>query len=493
MEGALTGCNFPDMMPGSSGLPIGVGRWTGRALVALAALTPFSVKLYTPGPDLEVIAPVEPLVACCGLGLLLLLARHGQELWRAFRRVPGPIATSATLLIVFAALSASVSGMPVVAWKAFTVRAAYAVVFFGLPLLVLQQDTHWVRRALDVHAASFTLVLMWALWVQTGTGFDRAGAGYTAFPFYTDHTVHSAALVFVLAWVIGRAAMIWRSTRAWARALWVLWSAVLLFGLWASFCRAAWLSAAVVLVLLPAVLLPARWRLVVGMGTGLTMAAVLLLLWRSAAGRTVHGNSDDAGVRESLLSITNTTTDASNRERLNRWRCALRMFKADPWLGTGPGTFQFLYVAHQRPEEMTYLSVREPGAPSRIKRSWSLTPDTFIRSNPQTLYDSGGTAHSEYFLALAESGLMGFGAWCALLGCVLWRALRTWWGPMPFQARIIDLTVGVAIAAYAVHAMFNKYLDDAKVAFPFWMMIAALHMGGPLARADQSRSNARQS
>jgi O-antigen ligase len=267
----------------------------------------------------------------------------------------------------------------------------------------------------------------------------------------------------------------------------------LLFGLWASFCRAAWLSAVVVLVLLPAVLLPARWRSIAGMGTVLTMVAVLLLLWRSTAGRTVHGNSDDAGVRESLLSITNTTTDASNRERLNRWRCALRMFKADPWLGTGPGTYQFLYVAHQRPEEMTYLSVREPGAASRIKRSWSLTPDTFIRSNPQTLYDSGGTAHSEYLLALAESGLTGFGAWCALLGCVLWRALRNWWGPKPFQARIIDLTVGVAIAAYAVHALFNNYLDDAKVAFPFWMMIAALHGRGPLAPADHSRSNARQS
>ncbi|MBV6403279.1 MAG: hypothetical protein GFGODING_00016 [Flavobacteriales bacterium] len=481
------------MTPGSSGFPPGVVRWTGRALLVLAAVTPVSVKLYTPGVDLEVITPVEPLVACCGLGLLALLVRHPKALWKAGLRVARPTVVAAAALVLIAALSASASGMPVVAWKAFTVRAAYTAVLLGLPLLVLQRDTRWLIRALDVHAASFTMVLLWALWVQTGTGFDRAGAGYTAFPFYTDHTVHSAALVFVLSWVIGRTAVLWRSVRSWQRLLLVIWGMVLLFGLWASFCRAAWLSVGVVLVLLPVALLPQRWRVIAAVATLLAMATVLLLLWRSPAGQTIHGNSDDAGVRESLLSITNTSTDASNRERLNRWRCAVRMFKADPWLGTGPGTYQFLYVAHQRPEEMTYLSVREPGSASRIKRTWSLTPDTFVRSNPQTLYDSGGTAHSEYFLALAELGITGFVAWCALLGCVLWCSRRTWWGPMPFHIRVTGLVVGAAMAAYGIHALFNNYLDDAKLAFPFWTMIAVLQLVRSFVPGDRSLSNARQS
>ena len=42
-----------------------------------------------------------------------------------------------------------------------------------------------------------------------------------------------------------------------------------------------------------------------------------------------------------ITSISNISTDASNMERINRWKCALKMFVEKPVFGWGPGTYQF--------------------------------------------------------------------------------------------------------------------------------------------------------
>src|SRR5205814_5156565 len=57
-----------------------------------------------------------------------------------------------------------------------------------------------------------------------------------------------------------------------------------------------------------------------------------------------------------LESISNIKTDASNRERLNRWNCAIRMFEQKPVLGWGPGTYQFNYAPFQFAKEKTDIS-----------------------------------------------------------------------------------------------------------------------------------------
>ena len=54
-------------------------------------------------------------------------------------------------------------------------------------------------------------------------------------------------------------------------------------------------------------------------------------------------DSSDSFV-EHIESMSNVTTDASNLERINRWKSAIRLFQERPHLGWGPGTYQFHYA-----------------------------------------------------------------------------------------------------------------------------------------------------
>ena len=50
-----------------------------------------------------------------------------------------------------------------------------------------------------------------------------------------------------------------------------------------------------------------------------------------------RNNTDsEGGYSNTLSSVTNISTDASNLERINRWSCAVRMFQEKPILGWGP-------------------------------------------------------------------------------------------------------------------------------------------------------------
>ena len=78
--------------------------------------------------------------------------------------------------------------------------------------------------------------------------------------------------------------------------------------------------------------------------------------------------------------MSNISTDASNLERLNRWSCALQMFQEKPFLGFGPGTYQFLYAPYQKSSMKTVIS---------------------------TNFGEKGNAHSEYLGPLSEQGFLG--------------------------------------------------------------------------------------
>ena len=43
-------------------------------------------------------------------------------------------------------------------------------------------------------------------------------------------------------------------------------------------------------------------------------------------------------------------------ERINRWKCAVSMFKEKPILGYGPGTYQFHYGVFQNHKDKTIIS-----------------------------------------------------------------------------------------------------------------------------------------
>jgi O-antigen ligase len=448
-------------------------HWAARALLFAFVCIPVSVKIYALPIDLELIFPAELLIALAAglllVGAVLFVKAHGIP-WHTLRH---PIVLLVVLQCILILIATMGSSMPLVSAKAILVKLAYIWVFFGGPLLLLRYQRNFMRTALDLHALAFGVVLVYVMVRGVIRGFDRAGSGFAPFPFYTDHTIYGAALVFVLLYVILRSFMV--TSIRWRRALQAI-GLVLLFALYASFCRAAWLSVVVVCMAGVFTLLARRIRVVlflfVVIGVGFLGARPEL--WRPWVSGPIESYGKDVGLVTSIRSIANVTHDISNLERINRWRSALRMHRDRPWIGFGPGTYQFQYVPYQQLDERTWISVVEPVPPHLITRSWSASKEVFIRANPQIHVLSGGTTHSEYLLTLAEQGLPALIVQLTLLVIALYLGLSGMADRGSGGTGYLLLYAVAALLAYAVHGVFNNYLDDCKVAALYYSTLSII-------------------
>jgi O-antigen ligase len=150
---------------------------------------------------------------------------------------------------------------------------------------------------------------------------------------------------------------------------------------------------------------------------------------------------------ERLQSAANISTDASNLERINRWSCAIEMFKQRPIMGYGPGTYAFEYAPFQRPENLTIIS---------------------------TNFGDMGNAHSEYLGALAETGLFGMLSLIAVVFAIFYTGITLYHRiPTAYKEdRILVLSTIMALSTYFIHAFLNNYLDTDKAAVPIWGICA---------------------
>jgi O-antigen ligase len=163
----------------------------------------------------------------------------------------------------------------------------------------------------------------------------------------------------------------------------------------------------------------------------------------------LKGNKKESSdkIDEHIKSISNVSSDASNLERLNRWHCAMEMFKERPIVGWGPGTYQFLYAPFQRAEDKTIISTNR---------------------------GDGGNAHSEYLGPLAEQGILGGVLFSLLVLFTCSLSFSLYQKIMDFEERLIIMGLFLGLMTYFIHGALNNFLDADKVAVPFWMFIAYL-------------------
>jgi len=234
-----------------------------------------------------------------------------------------------------------------------------------------------------------------------------------------------------------------------------------LLGIYLSFCRAAWLSLVLtaglgILVMVFRIRFPVLLALVLGLGgiTALALPQMQSLLKQNTV------ESKKGGWLEQIQSIGNIRNDVSNLERLNRYRCAWRMFLDRPITGFGTGTYAIAYLPYQRPEDLTRLSVSSPK-----------------REDGQRHYSGrGGGAHSEYLQALSELGLVGLLAWLLLIISSWYTALRIYFQHPKQSHRRWAMALFWALNTYYLHSFFNNFLHQEEVSFLFWSMLAALAM-----------------
>jgi O-antigen ligase len=230
--------------------------------------------------------------------------------------------------------------------------------------------------------------------------------------------------------------------RAFLSILLIVFSAAFVF----SYSRAAWLSLAVAAIIVMLLFLRISWKIVIP--AIVSVFVVFSLMWPGILLRLNENKQESSGnLKRHLQSIANIRSDVSNMERMNRWKSALRMFKEKPLMGWGPATYQFKYAPFQMASEKTIIS---------------------------TNYGEGGNAHSEYLGSLVDSGIPGMIIYILLLIISIWRGIIIWRTHHDKQIRNMALALIAGLVTYAVHGVFNNFLDTDKISALFWGVIAAI-------------------
>lgn len=415
-----------------------------HALVMLMVLSvPVSVRVYPGDTGLSLSVPSEMLA---GLVFLVLLFRAAGYRSIDKRILYHPITILLGIELAWMAITTATGTMPLVSLKRTGARMLYVSVFY----MVL---AHWFAEPRNMHrfwwlyAGSMVMVALFTLYQHAPLGFTPQEAFEVTRPLFADHTIYGAALAILMPY--GIIALYFSKRLELQR--WFPWLAISVFAfltmaLFFSYSRAAWIS-----VIITAIVAVCMWlRIGFWWQSALVVLVAAIGFWQSdyLINRfTTRVVSQSGSYQEQLLSVTNIHTDASNVERINRWKCAIRMWEDRPHTGFGPGTYQFEYGPYQMRHEMTYLS---------------------------TYHGIFGNAHSEYLGALSESGWPGMLFLLAWVVYTIWLGFRLVYHGHDPPTRLMAAAALLGLLSFFIHGWVNAFLDQDKIALPVFGLMAML-------------------
>jgi O-antigen ligase len=264
-------------------------------------------------------------------------------------------------------------------------------------------------------------------------------------PFYKDHTSYGATLGLVIPVLIGFFLLIKREDVN-MRFLMLLLISLIVFATVVCYTRATWISILASVGVWAILKLKIRFEIV------LVGALILLGFFFSVRSQIMvemeKNRVESSGeFSEHVQSMSNISTDQSNLERINRWSCAIRMWKDKPIFGFGPGTYQFEYGRFQRSYEKTRIS---------------------------TDFGTMGTAHSEYLGPLSEAGIFGLVSMLLVIGSTLVTGIRVYYTSRKRSIKIFSIAVLIGLTSYYFHGLLNNFLDTDKISVLFWGYTAML-------------------
>ncbi len=407
----------------------------------VALLTPLSFLFRM--EDFAITVPTEPIL----IVVMLLF------LWECFfnrsydkKALYNPI--SAMIFINLGwILIASLFSWDIVVSIKFLISRLWFVIPCYFMMTPIFKDTKTIRWfvALYGFALSIVIIICTIKFAYFNFAFDESNK--ISQPFYNDHTAYGAAIALFLPISLYYT---FASKRVCPtkehRILFSFISICLLIGLVLSYARASWLSVVAALGVLILVLLKIKMKTIL---RTIVVLALFVAVFFSSIVQILESNSQDSDgdFIKHLTSMSNITTDASNVERLNRWSCALRMFKERPITGWGPGTYQFIYGSYQIYAQRTPIS-----------------------TNEGTL----GNAHSEYIGPLCEQGLIGSLIVFALFGTTIYIGIRTYRLAKNRDVARLSLFITLSLITYYAHGFMNNFLDTDKLSVPFWAFTAMI-------------------
>jgi len=400
-------------------------------------LTPLSIsfKYFFPKTDFNFSLLTEPLL------LLLLVILFFKFIFdRKINKniIKHPITKAFLFNLFWILVTATTSTLPLVSFKFLFARIwlSVPIFFFGL---VLFKKTKNIKAFIWAYAISLFIVVLYSTVRLSQISFLAKNAAHFAVgPFYNDHTAYGAILgLFTpLMWGI--------AIKAKQKKLFKIFSFIVAIafsiGVILSYSRATWIGIVVALGVLALVKLKIKFRYIAAVAV--VIAIVVSTFWFQIIDNLEKNSQDSSNnLAHHITSITNISTDASNVERLNRWYCALEMFKEKPVTGWGPGTYQFKYAPFQLGRMRTIIS---------------------------TNFGDIGNSHSEYLGPLAEQGIIGSLSFLWLAIIILITGFRVYKETEDKELKMLAISITLGFITYFIHGFLNNFLDTDKLAIPFF-------------------------
>ena len=414
-----------------------------RLLLLTLFLTPLSIQIsYLTGKaGFDLSLPTEPILA-----LLLLVTVFKLIVTREFslKLLRHPVTVLVGIYLAWTLVTAVTSTMPGVSFKTLAYRMWFIAGFYLITAQLFVSDS-FTRRYIIAYASGLAVVVIFFL-ARTGSAglLNQQFAHSASFPFFKDHTSFGASMAFLLAPLT---VILFRKGRSLPYRL-LITALIVLFiaGFIFSYSRAAWVSliAALAIAFILWLRMPAKLLMVAAAGFIVAVIFSAGWIWQKMDSTTEDSSAD---LGQHLRSASNISTDQSNLERINRWKCALKMFGEKPLFGWGPGTYQFKYGPFQKASDRTIIS---------------------------TDFGDAGNAHSEYLGTLSESGLPGALIFLAMTFLILITGIRVWYREKKGFAGYFALAILTGLLTYVIHGTMNSFLDSDKIAALWWGFAAIL-------------------
>ncbi len=413
------------------------------SFLVLVFLVPLSIQLKEifPGLEFNLYLPTEPLMLIMTFIFIFKLLLD-KTYPRAILK--HPLTLAILFYIGWMFITSISSTTPLVSFKYLISRIWFIVSFYFIAIVVFKKPSN-IYRFLFLFAGGMSVVVIYSMsnLIQAGL-FNQPAAHGASAPFFSDHTSFGAVITMI---VIVIAGILPGKNFNGKQKIWI-WIMVLLFlfGLIFSYSRAAWISMLAAIGVL--ILIKLKIKPFFLLSVTILAGVILVFSWTEIEMKLEENRQDSStNIAHHVQSISNISSDASNLERINRWKAALAMFKQKPFFGWGPGTYMFEYAAWQSSKDKTIIS---------------------------TNFGTMGTAHSEYLGPLSESGVLGTISFLLVLFLALHTSFSYYFKKPEAPYRWLMLTVSLGLISYAFHGLLNNFLDTDKASAPFWGFMAII-------------------
>ncbi len=355
-----------------------------------------------------------------------------------------PVTIAILFNLLWILLTAFTSTMFLVSIKFFLSRLWFVVFFYFFAFFIFSQSKNNsnIYKYLYLYIMSFLFLIIFILIKHYQGGlFDKQIAHFVVKPFFSDHTSYGATLALVLPILF-----FFMSKTKKNKIVYFLLILLFVLAVIFSYTRATWVSLIAALGLF--IILKLRIKVIYILSV-FTVLIILFFSFQVEIFQKLEKNKQDSSgeLSEHVSSITNIATDASNMERLNRWSCAIDMFRAKPLFGYGPGTYSFQYAPYQLSYNKSVIS---------------------------TNFGSLGNAHSEYLGPLAESGIIGLLSFLTIIILVFYYSIKNYSNTKNKDEKNLILFILLALFTYLIHGLLNNFLDLDKTSALFWGYIGIL-------------------